>query len=204
MRPNWDPRGRIIGLTGLRNKFAVLLSALVIGAVATTSFLGFRYAGDNGCIAFVGLPGPLLAPISGGKQVTLKEAVRKATFPVLLLPGFQRSSEVFVFVSDDGATVAFMIHPGSETVYIEQVDRPRSERDEYLDRALGGGWPGSSEMEISGVRTVVQPTCSATDPPQRIGPRLRTGTLYLHGGTHLSELEDIAQAMLRHAAAFHR
>lgn len=171
------------------------MSALLIGSVAATSFLGFRYSGSDACVmSSMNSLAPLFPPISDGKQVTLKEAVRKATFPVLLLPGFQRPSEVFV--SDDGATVAFMIHPGSETVYIEQVDRPRSERDEYLDRALGGGWPGSSEMEILGVRTVVQPTCSATDPPQRIGPRLRTGTLYLHGGTHLSVLIETAEDML--------
>lgn len=189
------------------------MSALLIGSVSATSFLGFRYSGSDACLSMSSWndPGPvvMLAPIADGKQVTLKEAVRSATFPVLLPPPDRQPVEVWL--SNDGGTAVFGIEsrpdgnhpPRIETIYVKQFDRPRSERDEYLDRSLRQ-IPEASGTEISGVRAVVQPTCSALEPPSRIGPRVRTGTLYLYGGTRLSELEDIAQAMLRHAAAFHR
>ena len=186
------------------------MSALFIGFVAATSFLGFSYSGTDACVmSSIDSLAPLFPPISDGKQVTLREAMRSATFPVLLTPADRPPVEVWL--SNDEGTVAFGIEsrpddsygPRIETIYIKQFDRPRGERDAYLDRSLRE-LPEASETEISGVRAVVQPTCSAREAQRGLGPQVRTGTLYLYGGTRLSELEDIAQAMLRHAAAFHR
>lgn len=185
------------------------MSALFIGFVAATSFLGFSYSGTDACVmGSIDSLAPLFPPIADAKQVTLREAVRAAAFPVLLPPPDRPPVEVWL--SSDGGTIAFGIesrsddgfYPRIETIYIKQFDRPRGERDAYLDRSLRE-LPEASETEISGVRAVVQPTCSAREPQRGLGPRVRTGTLYLYGGTDLSELEDIAQAMLRRAAAFH-
>lgn len=176
------------------------MSALLVGSVAATAFLGFRYSGDAACLS--GDPGPvvILAPIPDGKEVTLREAVRGTTFPVLLPP--EGDEHVEAWLATDGRTVAFGIESQPdlngriETIYIKEFDRPRRDRDAYLDRSLAA-LPQAIETEISGVRAVTQPTCSALEPPQRIGPRLRTGTLYLYGGPHLSQLENIAEEMLR-------
>ncbi len=210
MRPLWDPRDPITTLGRLRQKYALLLVAVLLGSIAATTSIATLSAREDSCMG-----GPsvtiLLRPSIDGPRVTFDEAIAGARFPLLSPPGNLHVSDAWL--STDGTVVLLQLdvpidgdidghQNATGTIYVKEMARPKSERAPYLDRLLKNSREAQEE-EIAGTRAILQPTCSELEPPRRIGPRLRTGTLDFSGGSSLTTLKELAAAMLDRPASEH-